>query len=446
MRRLRRLLLAFLLVLGTLMAGTWVYLSSGLATGRVAARLQAAYGAPLALNNADIGWRTSELQGLQLFEAGPDAPTEPWAVANGVGAELPLWDVIWGKTSPEGVVLRGASVTLRFDADGKLLTQFPRPQSAPDGVGKIDLRDGTVTLCQDGHPPLVVTNVDLEVSREGDLVVASGTARKGSWGVWVVGATWNRVTNETVLTMKTPKNQPVEFTLADLRELPFVSEKVWKEVDISGATTVDLTMRRTHQSHYRIVLDVTRASVRIPSIDLDAIDVSGHVLLQDRYTRLENVRGKSADGEVQTEGELYFPKYSAPAQLASSLCGLAGGSPLDAASSLCRGRMGDILCFQVHVKGVKLKGLPASWFRKNAEAQNLDGKLTGDANLSIEIRNGIAHTEGKGKGVLEMFPLKIPLSLVARGKEFDFKFRLGTGISLHRPEADSGLITAIPQK
>jgi hypothetical protein len=393
MRRARRFLIVTLAVIGTLVLGARLYLGSALAAEQVRERLESVYGSRIAIAAVDIGFTSSDLKGLQLYEAGPDAPDSPWATANDVDAALTLWDILRGNTTPDDVTLTGAAITLRFNAEGRLLTRFPEPKGPSGGLGVIHVRGGQVTLQQVGHPDLIVTDVDADLRPDGNRLALTGSLAVPRWGSWTVEGFWDRASNATSLTLKTPR---AEFTQQQLEQLPFVSAKVWRQVRIDGATSVDFTLTRDEDLRFRIDLDVSDARLHVPSIDLHADNVRGHVVVESRLVHLSDVIGVTADGHIRTDAALDF--RSNP----------------------------DVLRFKIVVDRLQLRSLPQTWFRKGGVAKAASGRLSGNADLEVRITNGKALTSGEGHGILNevkvgLLPMPpIRLRMMAEGKDFIF--------------------------
>src|SRR5436853_126043 len=74
---------------------------------------------------------------------------QPWVRIDRVEADVPLTDLLAGRL-PSNVRLSGVKVTLRFDAEGRLLTELPpRPDSASAPLGtlpEIEVTDSQVFL------------------------------------------------------------------------------------------------------------------------------------------------------------------------------------------------------------------------------------------------------------------------------------------------------------
>src|SRR5208282_1244153 len=120
MRRLRRcfyIVLILLLIVAALVIGARSYLASAKGAAGVAARLESVIGAPVRLAGVYVGLETSSLERMQVYEAGPSSPDQPWAVIDAVQADVAAWSLLHGNSSPQRLTLVHAAVLLRFDAD-----------------------------------------------------------------------------------------------------------------------------------------------------------------------------------------------------------------------------------------------------------------------------------------------------------------------------------------
>src|SRR5262249_55821343 len=112
---------------------------------------------------------------------------------------------------------------------------------------------------------------------------------------------------------------------------------------------------------------------------------------------LDSVHGKTAGGSITTSGKLDF--HDEPTRLA----------------------------FKAGVQDVLLHDLPRSWKVPN----NIDGKLTGSADLIVTINRGKVQTSGSGEGVIRDarwggFSINKPIRLALRSDKGRFRF--------HQPE------------
>src|SRR5260370_42521522 len=104
------------------------YTRSSRVAGEVTTRLEAIYGGPVRVEGVDIGLSGSTVSGFELFEEGSDvAGGVPWLKVGSLSVDVSLWDLIRGQAMPTQVAVKPATILLRFDRDGRLLTHFPTP-------------------------------------------------------------------------------------------------------------------------------------------------------------------------------------------------------------------------------------------------------------------------------------------------------------------------------
>ncbi len=181
-----------------------------------------------------------------------------------------------------------------------------------------------------------------------------------------------------------------------LRDLPFVPESVWREVQVNGDTpgTITLTFDPARPPlHYRIELEPRHTHVHVRAIDLDIDDISGRLVIDDTVVRLHDVTGLVGGGRVATEAALDF-----------------GGAVthLDIA--------------RLQADGVALERLPRSW----GLPRDLTGRLA--AEVAAHLDNADGKVRGRGTGTGQLRDLRVagvsipePVRLTLRDRSADGK-------------------------
>jgi translocation and assembly module TamB len=391
MGRIGRLLLGITLVLivgGFLAFLAHHYVLAPRATVEVTARLTAATGAPVHVERTEVGLTATGLQDVQLFEPGAD---KPWAEVQEVRADLGLWDLLHGRSNPHQLTLRGAVVTLHYDAEGHLLTRLPARTSQGETLPALRIEKGRFTLRQDGRPDLVVQGIDAELRPESTQLMLTGTVSDPSWGEWSLEGSIGQEMQAGQATLKT---RQIHVTQERLDALPFVPAEVWRQVQAEGDTPVTFTLRwEPGAVHYRVALEPRGARFHIAAIDLDATETHGSLVVEDNVVHLKDVQGRVADGNVWLTGDLDFSHKP------------------------------NELRFEVKVDRLLLHQLPKTW----SLPPQIDGRLSGHAKLEVRIEaDGSAHTSGDGEGVVQDarvagLPARpIKLRLHSDGKRFHF--------------------------
>jgi hypothetical protein len=390
-----RLLIGLLVLVVAAVGCAKLYLGSHRAAALVTNKLQDILGVPVRVGSVDVGIQgDSTLSGLQLYEADGQRPDTPWLTVQNVRTDLSLFDVVRGDTSPERVELTGAAVDLRFDEDGHLLTRLPRVKPTGKPFPQLALHNARLTLDQQGRPPMVIQGVDAEGSDEGGTLSFHGTVKDPYWGDWTVEGSFKATEGQVLLNLHTPHTH---VTQKNLKELPFVSPSVWQQVEIEGDTPVDLALRFTvgeSGARYRLELEPKNTTVDVTSIKLHAEQASGKVIVEDRLVQLRDVKGRTAGGDiVLPSADLDFRKTTY-----------------------------DLRFDKIRVSDVDLHKLPTTWNIPKPLQGPL--RLTGEAELRVQIQNGKAHTTGEGDGVVEYVFLnakrEMGIHLRADGQRFHF--------------------------
>jgi hypothetical protein len=303
MKRRRRLLIALLVLVLLVAAVYWGgrrFLASQRMAREVAGRLASWYGVPVKLGEVDIGLHGTSLRQLELYEpTDKRSSDEPWLRAEEVLTDVSPWDLLHGDTTPHELSLDGAAVTLRFNKDGRLLTGLPKTGSTTTQLPGVHINQGRLSVHQEGRPPMQVNAIDVTLQAEGDRLLVNGRAADSFWGDWQISGEIDVKKESGSATLKTDR---ADVTQAKLEALPFVSPKVWKEVQIEGQTPLEATFRfdanQKDSFHYHVGFDPPAANVFVTALNLKADHVHGQVLIDDGRVKLSDVEGNAAKGRV----------------------------------------------------------------------------------------------------------------------------------------------------
>ncbi len=403
MKRLGRLRKGFLYVLiFLLLAGVGLvvcarlYLSSTRVTAQVAERLESLLGGKVTVGKANIGLHgSSALHDLRAYDEGASANAPAWLEVTDVSADLSALGLLRGESMPAHIDLHGAEVYLRFDREGHLLTKLPSSKEHAKRYPAIRLDGGKLTLDQEGRPPMVIQNVAGELTPGDQAFQIQGTVTDPNWGDWSLQGAFDLKAGDYAVTLDTPD---VDITVEKLKSLPFVPAKVWREVEAKGHTPAKAVFhyhKEPHAFHYRIDFAPEVAWILVPSIHLEATRVHGKIAVEDEVVHLQQVVGNVAEGTMSASGKLDFS--------------------------------GDVskLQFNVGVEGMVLHQLPQQWGVR--EKTDIDGKLSGIAQLVVLIDAKGVQTRGKGEGIIndarwgKINFKPIHLELYATGKGFGFR-------------------------
>lgn len=369
--------------------GLHVYLNTGSARQLAADQIGAVVGRPVEVRALTTGLSGDTRVELALPAGGQSEPL----AAGVVTANVSLLALARGER-PTALTVDGATVTLRFDKDGKLLTTLPRPEGGGGGaVPTVALRGCTLTLAQDGRPPFTVSGVDATLTPAGDKLSLTGTLRDPNWGDWMAAGEVAADGSAAGFTLTTEK--PARVTMPLLRSIPFVPAETWEAVELDGQTTASfkLGVDKEGAVTYRLDLRPTGTQVVVHPIDLTVSDAAGGVVIDGPTVNLSGVSGRAADGQVKVDADLDFRPD--PSQLR----------------------------FKVSADKLDVKQLPKSWGLKDT----LGGRLKGAADLTLAVGNGKVEPRGSGKAVIEGatvagFPAElVELNLVGDGQRYRFE-------------------------
>jgi hypothetical protein len=406
-----------LLLLG-LGAAVRMYLSSDRLARQVAARVQQVLGGNVHIGGIHVGMTGgSSLKGLEAYQGAGDTGEKPWIEIPELDADVDALELARG-TIPQTVHVRDPRLTLHFAANDHLLTRLPSMRPTPGlRLPTVAMAGGQLTIEQDGRPPLVVQGINATLTGPGPAAHIQGTVDDPSWGHWDAEAGYDPDTRRFSLRLQSGRRH---VTMQQLRALPFISRKVWQEVQLEGETPVVFTLTfeppggggtPARGTSYRIDLEPRDTTVHVSSIDLDADHASGKLTVHDKVVDLAGVRGRAAGGEIRTDAVLDF-----------------------------RPPEGSVLDFKIDVAGLLLHALPQSW----RIPRKFDGKLTGHADLRWTIVRGKALPRGTGEGRIDdprlgPIRLKKPIRISLHADEKGLHY----GLPKDEPSAALPLLRAI---
>lgn len=372
MRYLRRIRWVLLGLLGLVLIGLigfWFYLQSGAAANLVARELSQSINAPVSVKSLSVGGSETVLSGVELQEP----PASPLAKVEKVRVDLSFWNVLFQKLTPGEVTLTQPELTLRFDADGKLLTRFPSLQGGGGGgtspLPSVTLKGGKLNLVQEGHPDVSFEGIDAVIASANENLSITGSINDRAWGEWTVQGTFDTTTQATFAKLETREPRHVDPSF--LSTAPFVPARVWDNVRVEAETPAEIILRfdpRGKGLSYRVALWPSRAKVQVPSIDLRTENTAGHVVIEDGLVTLARLRGDTAKGLMRVDGTLDF-----------------------------RSEDESVLHLNVDADRLNVQDMPEIW----GVPRQVEGRLTGKANLDLHLPwQGGVRTGGTGRGVI----------------------------------------------
>jgi hypothetical protein len=387
--RLTRLVIGLIVAVGAVAGAGKLFLGSAYAARQVVTRLGTAIGAPVRVGEVSLGYTASALRDLDVLETISTKEPPAWSTCRGVEADLSLWQLLSGNVADGAVTLRDTAVTLRFDANNRLVTRLPTPEVTGGALPFLRIEGGQLTIQKHGVPDAVFRGIGLELKSDGPRLTLSGRIVDPEWGEWNVGGGQGSPTGPFTLELRTVR--PVHATPELLRKAPFVPPVTWQHVQCDGLTPCEVLVRLGGggpRTHYRVVLDPKDTKVFVPIVRLTADGAAGRVIVEDDVVTLERVRGLSAGGELRVGSRMDFTGET------------------------------NSLKFSIEAAGMHLKQLPESW-----KVPAVAGKVSGKAELELLTRAGYrTKASGNGEGSVQMLSFLPPFRLRLEATERGFKF------------------------
>jgi hypothetical protein len=387
-RSFKRTFLTLLALAAVVYFGAMWFLRSAYAVEQVTNRFTAALGAPVKIAGLNVGLSRSSVAGLAINERGSQPTDPPWLTTDSVDADLSLMQLIRGELADGTITLRHVHVILHFDHEGRLLTRLPEPTGEEGGaLPVVRLVDGEFTIRRDGRADETIHKIDLELRPDGPKFVLSGTVDDPDWGPWTVAG--SRMSQSSPLAFNLKTRESVHVTPALLKRTPFVPDVVWNQVTCEGDTPCEVAVQFNANPplNYRVTLEPRNTRVYVPSIDLRADGAQGKVTIADDVLTLENVRGRSAGGELKVRSIMDF-----------------------------RG-IASVMKFTIEAGLLSLAQLPAHW-----GVPSLRGELSGKADLEVtSAKTGtIVKGDGEGSVRVPLLPVAVKIHLTSDGRRLRF--------------------------
>jgi translocation and assembly module TamB len=392
--RWRWIVISFGTVVGAttvLLVGVWIYLSTASARNLVAATLGRMLGTTVEVQHISVGWRSSGVR-IKMLEA-PDGAGDASTLLTAENAEavISLPQLLSGDT-PSELRLSGAVLTLRLDRDGRLLTRIPHPESGAGELPTVTLRGARVAIAQEGRREFIVGGIHGSLQSRDGRVLIDANLHDPEWGEWSAEGAWDLQAVVGSLALQT---ESAQLSQDRLKTVPWVPPVVWEQVQAEGKSAATVRIARDGRDdavHTNVVLKPQGASIGVAAIDLALHAITGSIEIDDAVVHLHDMSARAANGHVNVDGKLDFE--STPS----------------------------ILQFQVNVRDIDLRRLPASW----SLPPQLEGSLRGAAEIELAIRDGEVETRGQGHGEVEHARVagipaeRVALRLTADGKRFHF--------------------------
>src|SRR4051812_45606980 len=148
-------------------------------------QLHARYAGRVTFGGWWLGLNSAGVRDLALNE-GPDADSPVWARAARVETDLTLGGALRGRFAPGRITLVRPRITFRLGPDGQPLTRPPlKSGGGSSAVPEVLMKDGRITIRQEGRPEMVVGPVEARLSSDGhSSEVLQAETDDPTWGKW----------------------------------------------------------------------------------------------------------------------------------------------------------------------------------------------------------------------------------------------------------------------
>lgn len=396
MKRAARIGIILLVALVLLGVGARWYLTSHLLTRKVNTQLAEIYGGEVVVEGVDVWVANSSLNGLKLFEKDKSVHAEPWLFVEHLQADLSVFDLMSGDFDAGQVKLKGAKLLLRFDENGKLLTELPDQLFATKGSGpsqvgtlpQVTLENSQITIRKEGKD-FALNNINAELTKVNDRYVLTGSVEGSGWGKWTLGGNATPGSPEIIAVLSS--QGPVPVTQPMLNQIPYIPRSVWQAVQIErGDTTGKLDFKynlANNEFHYRVELDPRNTDFTVDDIELKATQASGKVVIDNGLVQLRDVVGNVFDGTLRTDADLDFRTDITALRF----------SKIEAPRGI----------------GPKVEKFPPSWRfppRREDGTPKITGSLEGSVAIAVRFypeANGKTRVDTEGEGKLRVVNAKV---------------------------------------
>jgi hypothetical protein len=369
----RRIVVPVFILFAAIGACGWVLSRSEIAHRLVERKLEERLGASAQFESVSVGITGTTVANLQLNERGSGADSTPFLTVGQVDFNVGVVGALLDK-GPSTITLRDASVLLRFDRHGELLTKLPNKPGG-DGFPNLKIESGTLTIRQEGRADSVFHGIELTIAERDQNVILNGEIHDENWGKWTADGSIPTGPNASgEISLRTAEPQGVTPEL--LRQTPLVNPNAWNYVRLAGTTAAAVEFKIEGAGKhvaYRVALEPTRTSVEIPNIGLRFTDTAGKLVAENGVVTLSDVQGTSADGAVRVESRLDFSKPDS------------------------------VLRFKADLSRMDVQKLPRSW----RLPPQIDGRLSGKVDFVVTLpAKGGTRLDATGRATITDAKLK----------------------------------------
>jgi hypothetical protein len=358
--KLRWLLLALIPIVAVIgvTAAHWVL------RRQLSSQLAAALGTVPEIGSVSPGFRWHVAERVTF--RGSDTSSN-WLAVHRLYLHLPLADALRGNLKPRQVILDGVNVRITLDENGRPIG-LPGEVSTTDELpaDRIEIRGGRCEIHQPGRQPITADGIAGEVGGGRSRTAFNATILKLLGGSWSLQGTVSLTSRTASVNVK---SNAFTFDTAQLSQLAGVPAWDQQRMQASGQLAVGATVAidSGQQVTYHADVQLDSGQVRLEKNGIAVHDVAADLVADDGLLTIPHVSASVLGATVSANGKWDVNPGKEGGQLKVQLDGLAVANlPLEA-------------------KGVK----------------DLDGKISGTADLGLSLREGKWNLAGSGQGKIE---------------------------------------------
>jgi translocation and assembly module TamB len=277
-------------------------------------QVRSSYGGKVVIRSWWFGLNSAGLEGVALGE-GTRADAPDWFTADRIAVDVSLGSLIRGRFKPTLVTIEHPRVQFQFDAKGQPTTKIPlvpqdKSKAPAAALPRLVAHDAEVTLHQEGRKPMTITHIEAQLTDAGGKVDLDVKTDDPTWGkVKVAGHLDAAFKNGEIRIDSSPDFQ------ADpekLERIPFIPAEVWSNLEPRGPVGARVTIRLAADAPkpVHVLTDITLkgTTARLATLQVEASETTGRVVVDDALVKIENVRGKAVDGTLAASGTLDFSR------------------------------------------------------------------------------------------------------------------------------------------
>lgn len=285
-----------------------LYLESSRGRTAVAQQLETLIGMPVEVSHVDVGSNSSSVKFRVMDPALAGRPDAEVLSVESATADVSLTDYLGGRAQPKELSFRGANLTLRIDADGRILTTLPHFATGSNTLGAapaITFDGGQIRLCQEGKSDFVLSGIHLKLTPRDGALLVSGVIDDPNWGQWLAFGEIDRTSKSGWIEL-TCDDSP--FATERMRSIPFVSASIWDRVGVDGRGAARVRLAYTPETDFQFDVEVQPrdASFSFPDAGLTLTNTAGTIRARGSKVELIDCRSMAAGGEVALDGCLNF--------------------------------------------------------------------------------------------------------------------------------------------